>query len=152
MKLQVIPNIDWNKIVADLKMDPNQNHDPEEVVHEICHVYDCKKDEAFKLIGNQRDVASIINLTYKANYAKDRAEIRVSAMTYLVLEPLGHANLRLILDNMYGNLALLNLNNKEEYIDKCNKVFLKFIRDDKVQCQANKVREFLLTFRVFIDI
>lgn len=113
--------------------------DPESWIHELVHLYDVIKDDAFKDIGSysQNDINNLINSKYIQNAAKDRSEIRVSAITFLIMQRIGNANITQIIYDMRSNLIVrYDLN-----IDRIK--FLDAVADAKNIATANKILKFI---------
>jgi hypothetical protein len=80
--------INWSQVQKDLgTLEPPDN--PEAILHEIVHAYDCVGAKAFSHVGSQIDVSLLFNSTYLTVTRQNNAEIRVSAVTYMVMRNLG---------------------------------------------------------------
>src|ERR1700748_1597165 len=100
-----VPKIDWLQIIIDLNMEATQINEPDDLVHELAHMYLAKKELAFEFHPkdsscdplyvkyNQKYVASIIKERFKTDSSRDKNEIQSAAVTFLVLQPLGQTNL-----------------------------------------------------------
>jgi hypothetical protein len=159
--VRIIPQIDWDQIIQDLNMDPTQNNDPDELVHELAHMYLARKELAFKFHPtdpscdskfvkyNQNYVAKIIKERFKTDYSRDKNEIESAAVTYLVLQPLGQTDLLLNIKTMRGNLSFSyfkELGNNPESVKKANNDFLFALENKKVIEAARKITDFILKY------
>jgi hypothetical protein len=79
-------DIDWEGIAQDLGMSED---DPEAIVHEMAHVYDCSREQAFNWVGRQTEVGNLLRATYQDFFTQNLSEIRTSVVTHLVLQQLG---------------------------------------------------------------
>lgn len=141
-----IPQIDWKVLESELETNEG---DPEAIIHELFHVYDCLGDKIFKTdhfisIGRQADVGSIIQETYKSQRAlvASKSEIRVSAMTLLVVQRLGFSDIIRIMSDAYANLT-------EEHAKQLSKsdfrlTFLEHLEDPEIKKMASRVYDFLV--------
>jgi len=130
MEVQHVPKIDWLTLKDDLKS--YQSCDPEELVHELVHVYLCSGQEAFKFVGSQHVVADLIKAKYKTETGRNRTEIKTSAITFLVLQPLGQTDLNTVISNMHSNI---------NYADpkEADQKFYSYIADKKLIRIAKKI-------------
>lgn len=152
LKVKPIQIIDWMKLESFLG---TKEYDPEGIVHELAHVYDCIGKKAFDgPIGKQHDVSRLIEQSYDKQSALDRAEIRVSAITFLVLQPLGYANINDIIDSMRGNLSRSwfekhgDVNHQDTRLkanDASLTKFMEFVRHhNETRLDSTCIRNFLL--------
>src|SRR5882762_3696316 len=97
--------MNWEKIrdSIGLKLETyDPGFDLESVVHEFSHIYDCLGKAAYKWKGDEYKVAKLIEKNYPTEFEQDLHELRVSAITYLVLEP--HTDKQAILDSACSNV------------------------------------------------
>lgn len=97
----MISSINWNNIISDLNMPQIQSGYPDDIVHELAHMYLAKKDLAFVRreiavdpndipnkyahMYSQDYVNSIIKSRFKTTKSRDKNEIESSAVSFLVL-------------------------------------------------------------------
>jgi hypothetical protein len=158
--------INWHKIMSDLNMPESQSGYPDDIVHELAHMYLAKKDLAFvrreDLEGPQTPankfphmysqdyVNKTIRARYKTTYSLDKNEIESAAVSFLVLQPLGQADLLECLKSMRGNLSRdywNKLGPNPETINKANNEFLIALENNRLIVAANRIREFLLKYK-----
>lgn len=153
--------IDWDKLEEHLKT--HELGDPESIVHELAHAYDCIKDKAFKGIGTQKDVSNLLCAKYKvipSSYkdppgSKEWASARVwkynlnevltTAVTFLVLQPFGLTNLAQMIRFMHGNMGGTKFGSQPK--ETINQTLIDYLSDAKVIKIANKIREFCVQFK-----
>lgn len=112
---------------------------PENFVHELAHSFDIFGCKAFNTkIGTQAELAKRIHSNYETVLDADLAEMKVSAGTFLVLQPLGFLDINEIIHSMCGNLSMdwylqYGKLNHQDTRSKGRKVaeneFMKYIRD-----------------------
>lgn len=115
----------------------NNAYDPESCIHELVHMYDCIGTKAFNQTGcNQRVIGNMVRSKYKTDYGRDRAEIRVSAITFLCMQQIGGCNLTQIISDMTGNLTKYS---REKYTeDEFRLKFLAAVRK-RENIRASKI-------------
>lgn len=157
--------INWDKIISDLNMPESQSVSPDCIIHELAHMYLAKKDLAFvrreDLLGPQTPVNryphmysqdyvnKIIRARYKTNYSLDKNEIESSAVSYLVLQPLGQVNLLECLKSMRGNLSKEYWNKSgpnPDTITRANNDFIIALEHKRIVFAAKKISEFVLKY------
>lgn len=140
MEIKAPSIIDWKLLAYELDL---KEDDPESMVHELVHAYDCIGEKAFEHVGRQSEVRNLICDKYKSEENSDKAEIRVSVITFLVIQPFGFADLTIMLSDMKCNLT------KDwcvKYSDeKTDLMFLKFLRTRSIQNTAKKIQMFIET-------
>lgn len=79
---------------------------PEGIVHELCHAWDCRGRAALRgPIGGQASASEMIAERYAMQWHADLSEVRVTALTYLVLEPFGLCDVWQQVHDMAGNVC-----------------------------------------------
>jgi len=136
--------INWDQVQKDLGVLESPD-DPEAIIHEIVHAYDCVGAKAFVHVGSQIDVNFLFNSTYKTVTRQDNAEIRVSALTHLVMQNLGLPDRREdILDSMFSNLqrrsSAVNYQKRQDWVEKQFAGHLVYRRSQKT---ARVISDFL---------
>ena len=97
--------VDWPEV--ELTLRTKEGGDPEGIVHELAHMYDCVGKSAFLHVGTQNMVGDVLRGKFKTKRSRNLAEMRASAITYKVLVALKYPDerktiLRSMLDNMEG--------------------------------------------------
>jgi hypothetical protein len=139
IKTKQIHEIDWYKVQG--YFGTNES-DPEGIVHEIVHAYECKgKDTLIGKIGNQDVIDKLVTDKYKRSSSRGRHEIRVSAATFLILESFGQTNLKEVLSAMLGNLK-----SERGWLldpDESKILFLSHLSSSRVRYIVSNVQHFL---------
>lgn len=132
-----VTSINWDQLMDDVQA---YGHvDPEELVHEIVHIYLCDGKEAFEYVGKPSSVNERILKKYTSKSGQTKHEIKTSAITYLILEPLGQAELEIILSNMRSNIEYEYINAQQALLK-----FNELIIDSKIKNIAVKIKKHLI--------
>lgn len=137
-----ITQIDWDRMQKDLG---TREFDPEGIVHELVHTIRCIGKDAYQDVGIQATVADRLRATFKTNRGRDNEEVKASVLTFLVLQPLGYADLDDIIRGMAGNMSLDFFHRHQE--GRLAAAYLLFTesmqgeKGKKLKGKANRIRE-----------
>lgn len=142
LSIKKIPAIDWLGLESFLGA---KEWDPEGLVHELCHAYDCIGAKAFDKIGLQKDVDELIKKKYIiGSLSYNVSEIRITALTLLVMETFGHMTLLDSIQSMQGNLD--QAFHQKCPVEKQLVMLVSFLGNKNIKETAKCIREFVLTF------
>lgn len=141
-------DICWSYIENELGI--KEGGQPEPIIHEIAHAYDCLGAAAFHYVGSQVKVGNLVRNTYETAALRNEAEVRASAITYKVLANLGvEYDSEEIIDSMITNLEVAGLksnwlrrSDSEAWIDK----FRQALDDSRVVKAAEDIVSFVVGF------
>lgn len=143
-QIKNIQNINWPALQAFLLTTETE---PEGLIHELAHAYDCLGPNVFihGQIGNREKVNDLLHIKYHATSLicteeAEEAEIYASALTYIVLESLGQANIAQICNVLYNSVHKFNTINIRA------KFFEYILESEKAHKDAENFLKFLVKF------
>lgn len=144
MKYSIVPDIDWSELQSTIETNED---DPSDIIHELVHAYECIGRRAFeKPIGRQLAVSRMIKDKYGENCRNTRTgnrhEVRVSAISFLVLQPFGQADFARIVHECWANM-----NRDFHQYDTVVQGIVKYLDQASAQKAADNVRNFCLKFK-----
>lgn len=136
-KPREIQKIDWAEIV---KVHGYTVADtPEEILHELSHVFDIMGEGAFHQTGmTQKEIALLCKKHYKTPTAADESEVRVSALTFLVCEIFGQTDLHETISSAGNNVS-------GNFKHQVNEMFIGLLNDSKLKSDAKTIALYILS-------